>query len=350
MFSWSTLNIISNTLLSHHLFQSLMAQNRSVFQTTNTTSDENNQDQHQQLQQQQQTNESNHNFTRITQLIANQMGQSKCLISLEKILYILRDNCIHCYEFSKINDKSLMSDLNCLPFFRLPHNLSDCQLGTAIAVNTTTNVSSLFVWKTDDNIHDSSPLSLTIKNYSNSNSSSSSNLLANSNDNNDISTTIQSSDDREYESDYESEIKKIKASEALIYLINPQQGFVYEFYPAKNKLKKLPNLLFKHNLYDTFLINIQSKLYITGGTTTHQEGPIINNNRIEVLNQDKTEWSLFTTTQHDQFFNDIEQINNLTTIDDQSIEPSTSQQQQQQQQPLTIPIIKHFFKLKMSVI
>ncbi len=52
--------------------------------------------------------------------------------------------------------------------------------------------------------------------------------------------------------------------EVLIYLLNMEMGVLYQFYPAKNKLKKLPDLLMKHLSSETFLVHVNSKLHVTG--------------------------------------------------------------------------------------
>jgi len=40
-----------------------------------------------------------------------------------------------------------------------------------------------------------------------------------------------------------------------------EMGVLYQFYPAKNKLKKLPDLLISS---ETFLVHVNSKLHVTG--------------------------------------------------------------------------------------
>ncbi len=57
------------------------------------------------------------------------------------------------------------------------------------------------------------------------------------------------------------EESEVDLCEVLIYLLNMEMGVLYQFYPAKNKLKKLPDLLISS---ETFLVHVNSKLHVTG--------------------------------------------------------------------------------------
>jgi hypothetical protein len=72
-------------------------------------------------------------------------------------------------------------------------------------------------------------------------------------------------------STFDRRLRLKKEKEAVIYLINPTKSLVYEFYPAKNKLKKLPTLLLRHHNSEASIININSKLYVTGGYLTKND-------------------------------------------------------------------------------
>ena len=90
-----------------------------------------------------------------------------------------------------------------------------------------------------------------------------------------------------------------------------------------------------HSSNETYVLSIKSKLYVTGGhfetnqvlhdnettsaTTNNNEE---NSNAIEILNEDKDNWSLFK--------NNLAFVSN--NIDNQSVQ-----------------MTKHFFKLKMSL-
>lgn len=106
--------------------------------------------------------------------------------------------------------------------------------------------------------------------------------------------------------------------EAVIYILNPQLGVLYEFYPAKNKLLKLPNLLLKHSPTDSFIVKIKSKLYVTGGVEKENIGSVI-----EVYDQESKQWSVF-----------MDIIENLNSV----------------QNTECLHLTKNFFKLKMSCV
>jgi hypothetical protein len=323
---WSNLNIANNnSLLSHHIFQSINIQNRSIF-TSNYQQE-----------------------TELNQLIQHQLAQAKTIVSLKNLIYILKENCINCYEFD-----SNLEQLICLPYFRLPNNLSSFSLATAFPVKITAACGSLsttlFSWYSDnedtvDSLQSSPQVAHCNRNIESSlkASSSSENHLNNETKTDDLS------DDNDSQNNDSNCMRNKK--EALIYLINVEKKVLYEFYPAKNKLKKLPNLTLKHAANQTFVLSIKSKLYVTGGilenelqklkstnlATNHtseenslsnsdhqqqQNEELINSNVIEVLNEDKDCWSVLK--------------NNLGSSDNHINQ--------------SIQITKHYFKLKMSLV
>ena len=71
-----------------------------------------------------------------------------------------------------------------------------------------------------------------------------------------------------------------------------QLGVLYQFYPAKNKLKKLPNLLLKHSSNETSIICIKSKLYVTGGILSGDEQNETGT-AIEEYDDQKETWTVF---------------------------------------------------------
>ena len=292
---WFTLNTTNNnSLLNHHIFQSINNQNRSIITNIDDL-----------------TNQDN-----LKKLIEHQLSQSKTIVSLRNLIYILKENCINCYEFN-----SNLEQLVCLPYFRLPTNLSQFSLACAFSIKTTTSCSlssSLFSWYSDTE---------------ESTSLLSSPQITNRNLESTLKNDIDIQDDTSDDEPKTNEMTRNK-KETLIYLINAQKRTLYEFYPAKNKLKKLPNLLLKHSATETFVLNIKSKLYVTGGivdnedevtstlkqsTNDESNNEIVCSNAIEILNEDKDCWSIFK--------------NNLNDNHNE-----------------TIQLTKHFFKLKMSLI
>ncbi len=72
-------------------------------------------------------------------------------MSLKNLIYILKENCIHCYEFN-----CKLEQLVCLPYFRLPEKLSTFVLAAAVSSDIAPSTTkSLFTWYSDDS--DSSP-------------------------------------------------------------------------------------------------------------------------------------------------------------------------------------------------
>ncbi len=130
-------------------------------------------------------------------------------------------------------------------------------------------------------------------------------------------------------------------NEVLIYLLNMEMGVLYQFYPAKNKLKKLPNLLLKHLSSETFIIDIKSRLYVTGGILADEEKETTAAaTAIEVYDETSETWSIF--------INNINSIRISPTSSIFSIEDSSSDQQHRK--PSDINETKRFFKLKMSLV
>lgn len=235
--NWKEINIDPNSILNHHLF--------SLYHRKHTDSFD------------------------LMDLINLQIDQSKFVVGLKNLIYILNDNCIHCFEFDKQNVNSY------LPYFRLPKNLTDFILAKAVSFKTAniltqfdmdnSNKKSLFSWYSDS--EDKSP----------SMSSTSSNSLQ--------SPTI-------HDYDEEGACKRVlirQEKEALMFILNPEQGLLYEFYPGKNKLLRMPNLILKHDKYASFVFKIKSTVIITGGIGT-EEGFY----HIESYDRDTRQWSILT--------------------------------------------------------
>jgi hypothetical protein len=460
--SWSVLNL-NNSLLNIHVFQSNSNFNRmfasaligdeaasssnsspsssfssSTFAAASNSASSNlshlrhddethEQDQHQAIQ-------TDINLIVLLNKFANyQLAQARSIVSLKNLIYILKENCIHCYEF---NSKS--NQLVCLPYFRLPDNLNTFMLASAISVKTTNNIASsfstnsascssananssltgggscvsLFSWFSDN--EDSAPCSFNA--YNPTNSLINDSLLgkpSNSTESDSLNITNDFANHlNNEEGDEENDTEKINMlnknkKEAVIYLLSPQQSIIYEFYPAKNKLKKLPNLILKHSPNDTFIISIKSKIYVTGGinpansNVKHGKGKPLNDDgdesmAIEVFDQEKNSWSIFmnklehTSASSAVGVFSLLNFNKLILNNEHQIEQQYLQhhrhnqhnhhhhhyhhhhhhhhhQQQQQQQHSTsepnspnenninrhliklMPITKNFFKLKMSL-
>lgn len=301
---WSVLNL-NNSLLSHHIFSVYNQYNRALLMEN---------DNQETLNQ----NDGEH----LKKLINLQITQSQRVVSLKYLIYILNENCIHCYEFD-----SKQEQLVCLPYFRLPNNLNGFVLGGAMSVKTPNVVSSLcsdgetqcktlFSWYSDSEESCQEHASM----------SSRSSLL-------NLNESNQGADFSSFEASAESEeldlSKRVvcrQEKEALIFIINAQQGILYEFYPAKNKLVKLPNLLLKHAQTNTFIIQIKSKLYVTGGYESEisddGSGPII-----EIFDQETKTWSIFM-----------------------NVEDKSESSSDHASGPIHLMRLKHFFKLKMSLV
>ncbi len=137
---WSRLKN-TDSLLDHHMFQTIKNQNRLMLATRQSGS---NNPPHQQGEEDQNDEDEmeNNSLNLLNQLIRHQQAQSKLVISLRNLIYILKENCIHCYEFD-LN----LEQLICLPYFRLPANLSTFWLAAAVSSSTQpSNAKSLFTW------------------------------------------------------------------------------------------------------------------------------------------------------------------------------------------------------------
>ena len=234
---WKEMNIEYNSILNHHLF--------SFYHLNNAVDLD------------------------LPSLIKIQIEQSKLVVGLKNLIYILNDNCIHCFEFEKQNVNSY------LPYFRLPKNLTGFVLARAVSFKTAniltqfdmdnSNKKSLFSWYSDT--EEKSP----------SMSSTSSNSLQ--------SPTIH-----DYDEDGSCKRVLIRhEKEALMFILNPDQGLLYEFYPGKNKLLRMPNLILKHDKYATFVFKIKSRVVVTGGIGD-EEGFY----EIESYDRDTHQWSILT--------------------------------------------------------
>lgn len=143
----------------------------------------------------------------------------------------------------------------------------------------------------------------------------------------------------------ESEVNNYK--EVLIYLMNMEMGVIHKFFPAKNKLKKLPNLLMSHKPNETFIIKIKSKLYVTGGIQSSEDKVFDANssqftsennaaNAIEVFDEEDGTWSIFMGN----IDSHVSPSTSVFSIEDNSDSHVTNQIFEQ----------KHFFKLKMALV
>jgi hypothetical protein len=233
--SWSQLQI-NNSLLRHHLFQSSQRLDLAAY-----------------------------------------LAHRKCIVSLRNMIYILNDNCIHCYEFAE----SAATQLSCLPYFRLPDNLNEFALIGAISSpvqHVVMPVNSMDESKSGGAHHANNPSMFSWLSIEKEIDSPSFNC------------------DENGAGDVH-EVKLIKF-EVVIYLLNADKKQIYEFYPARNKLKKLPNLLLRHSLNETYVISRGSKLYLTGGLKEASDGEVADSSAffIEEFDSESNSWSLFVET------------------------------------------------------
>lgn len=114
---WSVLTL-NNSLLSHHIFNLYNQYNRA-------------------LSTQDQTNQPPSNT--LNTLINLQLNQSRQIVSIKNLIYILNESCIHCYEF-----EPKQKQLVCLPYFRLPKNLTNYILVAGLSVKTLNLSNSLY--------------------------------------------------------------------------------------------------------------------------------------------------------------------------------------------------------------
>lgn len=273
--NWSILNL-NKSLLSQHLFQSVHLNSRS-YQTqtaavaaasaalnSNLAQNSHQNDDEDAFQQRQEDVENqaaetvDNRMLLLNNLLEHQRNLVRSIVSLRNLIYILKENCIHCYEFN-----STLGQLNCLPYFCLPANLSTFHLATAVPVKTSSSACmSVFTWLSEDEddmdgfSSDSAQFKRQFTKYCRK-----ATAAKNAGDNQKEVNENAADDENDSAEDELTVCKK----EALIYLINPQQRSVYEFYPAKNKLKQMPNFLLPHSPKDTFLLDINSKLFATGG-------------------------------------------------------------------------------------
>ena len=381
---WSILSI-DNSLMSHHIFQPFNQFNRSVLAAAsadeeNASSEANNE------ASSTSSASSNHppntNISHLSSFISLQLNQSKYIVSLNNLVYILNENCIHCYEFN-----AELNELVCLPYFRLPISLNNFTLATALSVKASQlSCMSLFSWYSDDEDPVSS-CSASINDLDTGDCLEYANQNGGCVQNGSLEARGQNeTDDCDDLDEMNKQMLKNKR-EALIYILSPQQGVIYEFYPAKNKLKKLPNLLLKHSPSETVIMNVKSKLYVTGGileeestkskmsspnsnssssfastlSTASSSNTIINQEQhsgssnqnetdtsaIEVFDQETNSWSIFmnklenSPAQSTIVYSNSAFNSSLLAISSSSNTNSLANQ--------IIPIHKHFFKLKMSL-
>lgn len=334
-------------------------------------------------------------------LIRLQIAQSKLLVSIKSLLYMLNQNCVRCYEFN-----STTKQFQALPYFQLPpinsvNNfiISGTTIVTSKIVSTTFSKSStlanntsgqlvnssssaacssisasvsfntgsepslnsmLFTWySSNDNSDDSSPSSVSTSELSSPMHSS--NLIDESVSGsgatcNEETTTIE---------------KQLFVKEALIYLLDTQNSVLYEFYPAKNKLKKLPPLVYKHSFdsnINTFILNIKSKIYVTGALISSSETNNDHNRTtgVEMFDPETNTWSVFVddvagvpvaSQSAYSLLNYIvdESVNAAAGATGQHVNIHDRDEDREDELARTdpnlrsIPLIKSFFKLKMSL-
>jgi hypothetical protein len=358
---WTELKL-DNSLLNHHIFHSYYQYNRSQLMSPP----------------QPQTHQPSTSPsvsptptpTLLAPLIKLQLTQSKSICALKNLLYILNENCIHCYQFKN-------ETLICLPYFRLPINLSQFILAGAVSVT---------ILNSNESSSSSSSSSSTSTNNSQSNSSANNNNTgSNSNANNECMSVFSWFSDNEeppstsyssitntqqqpaspissssespttefdgledaidkrlslanshaHQSASNNHNKLKKEKEALIYLLNPTKSLLYEFYPAKNKFKKLPNLALRHGQTETAIINISSKLYVTGGFLAAENAAECNGSAIEVYDNVTNTWSIFMSK--------LGRDRDRDSIEEDGGGGGSSELEK-------LPAIKKFFKLKISLV
>jgi hypothetical protein len=284
--SWCILNFDSS-LLAHHLF---LPYRQNQQNAQNTRSPLNNQNV-------------------LNNFINFQLTQAQSIVSLKNLIYILRENCIHCYEFN-----SSLSSLTCLPYFRLPlKEVNTFMLGAAFPIKASKlSANSPFSWYSNEDEDDNDDCEELEESDSDAN-----NTEQNSGESGD--------EDSAHTYTYQ------KRKEALIYILSPTQGIIYEFYPAKNKLIKLPDLLLKHLGLETQILRIKSKLYVTGGINTTDS----NDTSIELYDQNRGAWSIF--------MNGIENSASSMLRFEFNLNLEIVQNQM-------IPLRRPFFKLKMPLV
>ncbi len=287
-------------------------------------------------------------------LMQFQVSLSRLITSVKSLLYILNENYVRCYEFD-----AAQNQLNALPYFQPSINSANNFVISATSVVTSTTAvlntksasfgggssssssngsgsepsinAMLFTWYSQTNSEDSSQAS----SLSTSELSSPTIVASNEND-------LEMGDG---DCAAESEVVETRlfVKEALIYLFDTQNSILYEFYPAKNKLKKLPPLICKHNLdssVNTMILNIKSKVYVFGAVVRNGTMNDVSNSSptaVEVFDADTNTWSVF--------INKLEDVLDLTA----PMLIQTSQAESENEARIEIPLLKHFFKLKMSL-
>ena len=267
------------------------------------------------------------NFSLLNNFISFQLAQAQSVVSLKNLIYILRENCIHCYEYN-----SRLAKLNCLPYFCLPiKEINTFVLSTAVPIKASQLSSeSSFSWYTE-NSHDQEDDD--DDSDSNDGQDSEEEVASKRFEHDLIAEERESnmSDSESTESNTRCAVEKRK--ETLIYILSPSQGIIYEFYPAKNKLKKLPDLLFKHVPAETQILSIKSRLYVTGAIS-HNDGGVeegLSHLQIEVFDQETNSWSLFTN-----------KLDNGAMYSALTFEYESERQ--------AVPLRNHYFKLKMPLV
>ena len=295
-----------------------------------------------------------------TDLIRQQIAQSRVIVSVKSILYILNENCIRCYEFD-----AAQRQFQALPYFQLPiNNLNNFVISaTTIVTSTVSGVRSTLtssgsgcnnVGNGTSSGSEPSINSMLFTWYSQSNSNSSSESSnASSVSTSQLSSPLVNDNLDSDETEINSLDEVLFVKEALIYLLDTQNSIIYEFYPAKNKLKKLPNLLYKHAFeasINTLILNIKSKVYVTGAmnasnndTNCSLPANVNETGGVECYDPDATSWSLF--------INKLDGVLNLPEpIMNEQVEGVELNREKENFNAIKrSPLVKNFFKLKMSL-
>ncbi len=116
--------------------------------------------------------------------------------------------------------------------------------------------------------------------------------------------------------------QSVEKYEALVFLLNTELMVFYEFYPAKNKLKKLPSPSLKYMVNQTNVLYLNGKVYVTGGVLDRHTMAV------EEYDADNNYWS--TLMQYEN----SGKVNSVLTSDNGTLDFSPS---------------VYFFKLKMFI-
>jgi hypothetical protein len=307
-----------------------------------------------------QLNRTSHSRHTTAELIKSQLAMCRLLVSVKSVLYILNDNCVRCYDFD-----SALRKLIPLPYFQLHisnlNNVNNFVISATTTVTSTTaliNMKSasfssngtpcyvgsgsepsldamLFTWYSQTNSEDSSTASSSLS------TSEVSSPTMNNNTAGETESASSSTANNDPGDDGEVVETRLFVKEALVYLFDTQNSVVYEFYPAKNKLKKLPPLLHRHSFdpsVSSMIFTIKSKVYVAGALAGDSSS---NSTLIEVYDPDTNSWSVF--------INKLEDALDLGAGADETVVGELNDGEEVSRAAPGVPLMKHFFKLKMSL-